>query len=139
MKRWIVVAGIVAIAVAVALVWQSQPPVDEAPEPGEQSVLGVHELMRNVDRYRDGPTQVKGVVSYVSAEGQGLTLIDVVDFEECGLCDCAPLKLPIRWSGAMPHLQDTVLIEGEVQEAAGKLIFVARSVEPSDARTGTPE
>lgn len=137
MKHWMIIAGVLVLAVAVAVGWWIRRSPEDAPVRG--AVPGVHELMRNVDRYRDGPTRVKGVVSHLSADGQGITLIDVVDFEECGLCDCAPLKLPVRWSGNMPGLEETVLVEGEVQESEGGLIFAARHIERVDAHKEAPE
>jgi hypothetical protein len=47
----------------------------------------------------------------------------------CGVTNCAELVLPVRWAGSMPTTEQTVRIEGEVQESAGKMIFVASRLE----------
>lgn len=90
--------------------------------------LGVDELMRNVDRHR-GSVQVEGVVSAVSATNQSVALIDVREFQQCGLAKCAELTLPVRWTGTMPTVGQAVRVSGEVEEKKGKLAFVAKSVE----------
>ena len=101
-------------------------PVVEAAK--TNAVLGVEKLMKDVDRYR-GPVQVEGVVSAVSATNQTLALIDVREFQECGLAKCAELTLPVRWTGAMPTVGQAVRAAGEVQKSNGKLVFAASAVE----------
>ncbi len=112
-----------------------QPPAVEAVAAQSGIVLGVDELMKNVDRYR-GTVLLQGVVSAVSPEQQALSLIDTREFQACGVITCAPLTLPVRWTGPMPSPRDLVRLEGEVQQVSGKLIFNARALEKVPA---TPE
>lgn len=92
------------------------------------AILGVEDLMRNVDRHR-GPVSVVGVVSGVSVENQVVALIDTREFSECGLTNCASLTLPVRWAGPVPAIQKTVRVAGQVEESDGKLVFVATMLE----------
>ena len=103
-----------------------------------QGTVGVEALMKNIDQHK-GSVRVEGVVSAASAERQLLTLIDTRELDECGVTTCAQLKLPVRWTGAMPPVRAIVRVDGEVQrQPGGKLVFVARGVEevraPQDTR-----
>ncbi|MBI2191961.1 MAG: hypothetical protein HYU36_08255 [Planctomycetes bacterium] len=121
---------------AAAWLWNSGPRNPSNPHAenvGRHAPIGVDDLMRNVDRYRNGPIRVEGVVSLASSPDRTMTLIDDREYEKCGL-GCAELMLPIRWSGAMPAVKEAVRVDGEIQEDGGKLIFVARSVERLDPK-----
>jgi|GEM_PF-1706358 len=97
--------------------------------------LCVDDLMQNVDRYR-GTIRVEGVVSRASSTDQRLAVIDVEEFQHCGTTKCARLILPVRWTGAMPAVEDTVRMEGEVQDSGGKFVFVARKLEKVEPKPG---
>lgn len=123
---------LVGIAAILCSLWVAPPASSQAP-----AVLGVEELMQNVEQHR-GPIRVEGVVSAVASDHQALTLIDTRELRECGVITCARLKLPVRWGGAMPHVGEIVHVEGKVQEQDGKHLFVARKIEavssPADRR-----
>ena len=101
---------------------------DQEPTETDEEAVGVDELMRNVDHY-EGRLRVIGVVSGTSTADHTVALIDIAEFEECGITTCASLTLPVQWSGPMPSVEDTVEIAGEVQELEGRLIFVAETLE----------
>jgi hypothetical protein len=86
--------------------------------------IGVEHFMRNVDDYPD-VVQVEGVVSDVRGNDRLFTLIDIREFEECGVTDCAPLSLPVRWGGTQPDVKDLVKVRGRVEKMDGKLVFAA--------------
>ena len=92
------------------------------------AVLGIEQLMKEVDNYR-GEIRVEGVVSSVLPANQMLSLIDTREFKECGITTCAQFTLPVHWSGSMPAVEETVLIDGTVREIEGKLIFEAKGLE----------
>ena len=92
--------------------------------------LGVDDLMRNVSLHQ-GSVSVLGVVSAASPAEQMLVLIDSKEFGECGTTTCATLTLPIRWTGAMPQLSQTIVADGQVQEVTGRLVFVASAIRPT--------
>lgn len=104
-----------------------------APENAQTAgdVLGVDQFMRSTAQYKD-PVTVRGVVSAVHSDEQLFTLIDVLEYQECGVANCASLYLPVRWSGALPTVQEAVNVHGRVDEIGGKLVFHA------DAMTKSP-
>lgn len=135
MNRAVVLTAIGVVAVGGALLlWQSTTPRIESPAQDvaqhatPSAVLGVEEFMREVDNH-PGQVRLEGVVSAVAAEEQALTLIDTAELEQCGVVTCAPLSLPVQWSGEMPAVRDVVMLRGEVAESGGKLFFLASSLE----------
>jgi hypothetical protein len=144
MKRWIAVASCVSVTAAALLAWYtgtasragSGVPLPPAGPEGE-AMLGVEALMKSADPPR-GPLLVEGVVSAVSADTRTFALIDLREFQECGIADCA-LTLPVRWAGAMPAIRDVVRVRGGVKEAKGKLVFVASTMEKTNLRMRDPK
>lgn len=96
--------------------------------PQSKAVLNVEELIKNPEYYR-GLLRVEGVVSFVSPERQTVALIDTQEFIKCGVTTCASLTLPVHWLGAMPHVENTVQVVGEIQTKNGKLVFVAHTLD----------
>ena len=138
MKSLLSVVITLVVVIGGVLVWrtvsaghQSQPTptgevVMEAPLEYE-SPVHVGDFMKSVDSY-DGSVSVAGVVSVVSAEDGLLALIDLREFEECGTTSCASLSLPVRWSGTMPSVANAVQVDGEIERAGEKLVFVAHQI-----------
>lgn len=137
MKKSLVVGCLAIVAVAVIVSQmrtRSMPPIAASPvaETSHSDVtIGVEAFMQNVDNHR-GRIRVEGVVSVISATNQTLGLIDLREFRTCGLEQCAELTLPVRWTGAMPAVGQAVRADGEVQEARGKLVFVAQNLEKTE-------
>ena len=133
MQRIAFLAIPVFLVAGAVLLWQSQGDdkavvAQEPPTSELATVLGVDQLMREVDAYQ-GSLQVEGAVSAVAAEDQSLALIDVREYKQCGVVTCAALTLPVHWAGAMPAVRDVVRLEGEVKESSGKLVFFASSLQ----------
>lgn len=127
---------ILGVAVTVAGAGRSRNAKSVVPDSSaSKAVLGVETLMRAPDRY-PGRVRVEGVVSAVAAKQQTLALIDTREFQQCGTVDCAELALPVRWTGPMPAVRQTIRVEGQVQEAGGKLVFVARRLEKVQPPSG---
>ena len=128
MKKNLIIAGL-TITAATSVISQTQtnfsPPAAKSSK--TNAVLGVENFMRNVERYR-GDVRVEGVVSAVSATNQTLGLIDVREYQSCGLKGCA-LSLPVHWTGEMPTVGQAIRTDGEVQKTKGKLVFVAKTLE----------
>jgi len=100
-------------------------------------LLGVDQLMKNVDQYK-GTIRVEGVVSFVSPQTEMLALIDSKEYVKCGVVTCSILTLPVHWKGAMPSVRHTVRVKGTVKERKGKLILEALELEdtaPQQERT----
>jgi hypothetical protein len=93
------------------------------------SVLGVDEAMRNLGADTT-VVAVEGVVQSVTSEEHLLTLIDVKEYQACGLSDCC-LYMPVRWTGTMPAIEDAVVVKGSIQTSDSGLVFVARELSQS--------
>lgn len=98
--------------------------------------LGVEELMRHVDQYKDTFTVV-GMVSAVNPDQHMLNLIDTNEFKECGVTTCAALVLPVHYEGAMPSIKDIVRIKGYVKEENGKLFVETMVLEKMSPEQGS--
>jgi hypothetical protein len=134
------VVSCLAVAAGGILVWQmrtaartpSVTPSLPFVAPGD-TVLGVETFMKAASR-RHEVVRVEGVVSAVSANTGTFALIDLREFEACGLDDCA-LRLPVRWTGLMPSVREVVQVEGQVQETEGKHLFVASAIQKVTPQT----
>ena len=77
-----------------------------------------------------GQVQLIGVVAAVS-QGQGFVLVDKREYADCGLtCVAKPgtMKIPVRWSGDAPKLEQTVRVSGILSQSAQGLSFVAQQI-----------
>jgi hypothetical protein len=89
----------------------------------------VNELAANPSGYL-GQVAVIGVVAAVKA-GQGFTIVDKREYADCGLsCLNEPdtRKIPVRWDGDPPKVQQTVRITGVLEKSDHGLIFSAKNV-----------
>jgi hypothetical protein len=77
-----------------------------------------------------GRVQLVGVVAAVS-QGKGFVLVDKREYADCGLtCLAEPgtKKIPVRWSGDAPKLEQTVLVAGILSQSDKGLNFVAQEI-----------
>lgn len=139
MKAWIILGCLGVVILIGAVLQHETTSVPSGPEIPSGLPLDVETLMRNVDRYRRGPLTVQGVVSMADTASQTLALIDVAEFEECGVVNCASLTLPVRWSGQMPHPESLVRLNGKVREQDGRLVFVAETLRQTEPASGVTE
>jgi hypothetical protein len=106
-----------------AVVGQGQQPQTGA------GVVSVNDLVGKPTDHL-GQIQLVGVVAAVS-QGKGFVLVDKREYADCGLsCVAEPgtKKLPVRWSGDAPKLEQTVWIEGTLTQTDKGLSFVAQEV-----------
>lgn len=86
-----------------------------------QAVLAAKPLPARID--------VVGVVSRRDAAKGTFSLIDRAEYSRCRSVSCAPASLPVRWSGALPVVAESVRVKGAVRDTGeGKFLF-AESVE----------
>lgn len=129
----LVMLSVLLVAIAGIALWMAwgQPTLSSVASPATApaaSVLGVNEMMKNVDRHR-GHVRLQGVVSAVAPQNQSLALIDTSEAKACGAAGgCAELTLPVRWTGAMPTVGQSILLSGSVEESNGKLLFAAQTL-----------
>jgi hypothetical protein len=77
-----------------------------------------------------GRVQLVGVVAAVS-QGKGFVLVDKREYADCGLtCLTEPStkKIPVRWSGDAPKLEQTVRVAGILSQSEKGLSFVAQEI-----------
>lgn len=132
-KRWLAILTLMVIIVGAAFsvgLWKRANVSATTANAGElpAGILGVETLMKNAQRSPE-TIWVEGVVAAITPQKQMLALIDTKEFEECGITTCAALTLPVRWMGLFPKIRERVWVWGQVEEADGKLVFVAQRVE----------
>lgn len=77
-----------------------------------------------------GQVELIGVVAAVS-QGEGFVLVDRREYADCGLsCLAEPgtKKIPVRWSGDAPKLEQTVRVAGILSKTEKGLSFVAQQI-----------
>jgi hypothetical protein len=78
-----------------------------------------------------GQVQLIGVVAAVS-QGQGFVLVDKREYADCGLsCLAEPgtKKIPVRWSGDAPKLEQTVRVAGILSQSGQGFSFVVQEID----------
>jgi hypothetical protein len=118
------------LAVAIALVAggvgaQDQQRQQLTPE----GAVSVNDLAGEPGEYL-GQVRLIGVVAAVS-QGQGFVLVDKREYADCGLsCLAEPgtKKIPVRWSGDAPKLEQTVRVAGILSQSEQGLSLVAQEI-----------
>jgi hypothetical protein len=127
MKKEIVTLATIAIGI-LATCAVAQQAIDST-SPASSGVTTVNDLAADPSAYL-GQIAVVGVVAAVKA-GQGFTIVDKREYAACGLsCFNEPdtRKVPVRWDGAPPKLQQTVRITGVLEKSDRGLVFSAKNV-----------
>jgi hypothetical protein len=91
------------------------------------AVLSVNDLAAKATQHL-GDVRLVGVVAAVS-QGSGFTLVDKREYADCGIsCIAEPgtKKIPVRWSGDAPRLEQTVRVDGTLQQTDKGLSLVAK-------------
>lgn len=120
-NKWILLAVVFSLF-AQGVHGQDQPQSGGA-------VLNVNDLAAKPAEHL-GQVQLIGVVAAVS-EGNGFVLIDKREYADCGIgCISEPgtKKIPVRWSGDAPKLEQTVRVEGTLHQTNKGLSLVAQEV-----------
>jgi hypothetical protein len=131
MKKITLTLAMVAANVLATCAYAQQPVNSDSLAPGRATT--VNDLAADPVVHL-GEVAVVGVVAAVKA-GQGFTIVDEREYADCGLsCLNEPdtRKIPVRWNGAPPKLQQTVRINGVLEKSDRGLIFSAKSVTETD-------
>ena len=102
---------------------QDQPPQSE------RAVLNVNDLAAKPAEHL-GQIQLVGVVAAIS-QGNGFVLVDKREYADCGIsCISEPgtKKIPVRWSGDAPKLEQMVRVGGTLRQTDKGLSLVAQEV-----------
>ena len=127
MKREIVTLAAMVVGILGTCVQAQQ--ANDYTAPASSRVTTVNELTSDPSAYL-GQVAVVGVVAVVKA-GQGFTIVDKREYADCGLsCVNEPStrKIPIRWDGVPPKLEQTVRITGVLEKSDRGLVFCAKNV-----------
>jgi hypothetical protein len=93
------------------------------------AILGVNDLATKPTEHL-GQVRLVGVVAAVS-QGSGFVLVDKREYAACGIsCISEPgtKKIPVRWSGGPPKLEQTVRVDGTLQQTDKGLSLVAKEI-----------
>ena len=77
-----------------------------------------------------GQVRLIGVVAVVS-QGHGFVLVDKQEYADCGLScltEQGTKKIPVRWSGDSPKLEQTVRVAGILRQSESGLSLVAQEI-----------
>jgi len=127
MKKEIVTLAMAAAGILVTCVYAQQP-IDSI-SPASVQATTVDNLASDPVAHL-GEVAVVGVVAAVKA-GQGFIIVDEREYAACGLsCFNEPgtRKIPVRWDGAPPKLQQTVRIAGVLEKSDRGFVFSAKNV-----------
>jgi hypothetical protein len=129
---WVVkkeVVALVAMAIGIlATCAHAQSAIDSTPSDSIR-VTTVNDLAGNPSAYL-GQVAVVGVVAAVKI-GQGFTIVDKREYAACGLScvnESDTLKIPVRWDGTPPKLQQAVRIIGVLEKSDRGLVFSAKNI-----------
>jgi hypothetical protein len=95
-----------------------------------ESAVSVNDLAGKPGEHL-GQVQLIGVVAAIS-QGQGFVLVDKREYADCGLtCLAEPgtKKIPVRWSGDAPKLEQTVCVAGILSQSGQGFSFVVQEID----------
>jgi hypothetical protein len=127
MTKEIVTLATAAVGILATCV-HAQQPIDPT-SPASSCATTINDLASDPSAYL-GQVAVVGVVAAVKAR-QGFTIVDKREYAACGLsCFNEPgtRKIPVRWDGDPPKLQQTVRITGVLEKSDRGLVFSAKNV-----------
>ena len=125
--KWSGALLIVALLPAICGVGAQDQQSQQQPPAG---AVTVNELAEKPGEHL-GRVQLVGVVAAVS-QGKGFVLVDKREYADCGLaCVTEPgtKKIPVRWSGDAPKLEQTIRVTGILSRSEEGLSFVAQEID----------
>jgi hypothetical protein len=128
MKKEIVTFATMAIGILATCAVAQQ--ATDSTSPASSGATTVNDLAADPSAYL-GQVAIIGVVAAVKT-GQGFTIVDKREYAACGFsCFNEPdtRKIPVRWDGAPPKMQQTVRITGVLEKWDRGLVFSAKNVE----------
>jgi hypothetical protein len=117
------------LAGAITLVGGIVRAQDQRQQVTPEVTVTVNDLAGKPDEHL-GPVRLIGVVAVVS-QGQGFVLVDQREYAGCGLSCLAEQgtkKIPVRWGGDAPKLEQTVRVAGILSQSEQGLSLVAQEI-----------
>lgn len=138
-KSLLVVAGLLALTAVVFGLRAAQSPASTVTPPVKAvadtaaAPIGISAFMQ-AEHPPQGTVVVQGIVNGNVPDQHLLLLVDDADEACAGQSCCAPLTLPVRWSGAAQANGTAVIATGQIGTEGGKQVFMATGVTPSGAK-----
>ncbi|MHC4127271.1 MAG: hypothetical protein ACYTE6_09375 [Planctomycetota bacterium] len=136
MSKFRLAAGIALVGVA-AVGWAifsrsaGAPPSAATPDssPAAHALVSIKAIMEHPEEYH-GVVRLEGVVAQVDGDRGLFMLMGRQDWAACGKSKCCvPLTLPVRGAEDLPAKEAVVRVEGCVEQADGKYVLAAESVD----------
>lgn len=116
-----------AVLTTIAMAHHAPGAEGNATETKSAPEVTVNALAANPTPHLDKPVALLGVVGVVTP-GKGFLMVDQREFNECGLSclkETGTKKIPVRWNGAAPKVEESVRVEGVLTKSADGLAFTA--------------
>jgi hypothetical protein len=130
-------AALIALAGTAALAWAIFVRPAGAPQaadtsgisPGADALVSIKSLMEHPEEYH-GVVRLEGVVAQIDGARGLFMLMGRQDWAACGKSSCCvPLTLPVRGAEGLPAKETVVRVRGRVEQADGKYVLAAESVD----------
>jgi hypothetical protein len=130
-------AALIALVGAAAMGWAIISRSTDAPQaadeadssPGAGTLVSIKVLMEHPEEHQ-GVVRLEGVVAQVDGDRGLFMLMGRQDWAACGKSKCCvPLTLPVRGAENLPAKETVVRVEGRVEQADGKYVLAAESVD----------
>ena len=136
MSKFGLAASIALVGVA-AVGWAIISRSTDAPQAADESgfsagagaLVSIKALMEHPEEYQ-GVVRLEGVVAQVDGDRGLFMLMGRQDWAACGKSKCCvPLTVPVRGAKDLPAKETLVRVEGRVEQADGKYVLAAESVD----------
>lgn len=87
----------------------------------------VDDLFENLENH-SGRISLQGVVAGSDADKGVFGVIDLREYEECGVLSCAKFTMPVRFSGDLPEAKTILTMTGEVVKTSDGYLFDAQEL-----------
>ncbi|MHC4422439.1 MAG: hypothetical protein ACYTE6_03895 [Planctomycetota bacterium] len=107
------------------------PPSAAMPDssPAADALVSINAIMEHPEEYH-GVVRLEGVVAQVDGDRGLFMLMGRKDWAACGKSKCCvPLTLPVRGAEDLPAKETVVRVQGRVEQADGKYVLAAESVD----------
>lgn len=140
MKSGTIVVGLAAVITAagigyafirdrqVASAQEGATPRASSAELASDDIPGVDDVAATPEKFK-GEILLRGVVAGVNQAEGVFGVIDVREYEACGVVTCAANTLPVRSAGKLPAVKTVVQITGRIVRAEKGLLIEATRVE----------
>lgn len=103
----------ILVSVSVLIVGCTNNLPQQAQSQQQKYVLNVDDILVDPSAYT-GKIVVQGAVSFANPEKKSFEIIDLKEFDQCGVVTCAINHLTVNYPNPLPNVKDRVEITGEL-------------------------